>query len=344
MLRMLLFPLVLLFACAVAGAAAVEASPDPWLTIPGGEGPGKGKKVVLVCGDEEYRSEQTIPELARILAHRHGFDCTVLFAVAPKTGTINPNYNRNIAGTEQLDSADLLIMLIRWRDLPDDQVKHFVDYVESGRPVIGLRTATHPFKLSSPTFAKYTWDSKVPGYEGGFGQQVLGTTWIYHHGAHKKEGTRGIFAPGQEHNPILRGIEPGTIFGTTDVYGLHLPLPGDSTPLVLGQVTETLEPNSKPVAGPKNDPMMPVAWTKSYTGASGKTSRVFTTTMGASQDLTFEGTRRMLVNAVYWTLGMENRIPAKSDVRFVTDFHATMYGDQPDSAYQPGIRPGDLPK
>ena len=70
----------------------------------------------------------------------------------------------------------------------------------------------------------------------------------------------------------LPGIKPGSVFGPTDVYGVRLPLPGDSLSLVLGEVTETLEPDSKAVNGSKNEPMMPVAWTKTYRGTSGKSS------------------------------------------------------------------------
>ncbi len=73
--------------------------------------------------------------------------CTVLFAIDKKDGTINPNQNDNIPGLEALDSADLLILFTRFRNLPDDQMRHIVDYVESGKPIIGLRTATHAFAL-----------------------------------------------------------------------------------------------------------------------------------------------------------------------------------------------------
>ena len=88
-------------------------------------------------------------------------------------------------------------MLTRFRDLPDSQMKHIVDYVEAGRPIVGLRTATHAFELkTSPTYRRYSWNSKE--WDGGFGRQVLGETWINHHGRHKVQSTRGIFAAGQE--------------------------------------------------------------------------------------------------------------------------------------------------
>src|SRR5207249_2354615 len=111
----------------------------------GTNGPGKGKHIVLVSGDEEYRSEEALPQLGKILAKRHGFKCTVLFAINPKDGTIDPNRNDNIPGLKALRNADLAIFFLRFRNLPDDQMKEVVDYVESGRPIIGLRTATHSF-------------------------------------------------------------------------------------------------------------------------------------------------------------------------------------------------------
>ncbi|NMC22107.1 MAG: hypothetical protein GYA33_17000, partial [Thermogutta sp.] len=73
---------------------------DQWVTYEGGEGPGKGKHIVLVSGDEEYRSEEALPMLGKILAKRHGFRCTVLFAIDPETGEIDPLNVTNIAGLE----------------------------------------------------------------------------------------------------------------------------------------------------------------------------------------------------------------------------------------------------
>src|SRR5258708_35624254 len=257
--------------------SASRQEPRTWISIPGSNGPGKGKLVVLIAADEEYRSEETLPQLAKILAKRHGFKCIVLFGIDPKDDAICPNVTDNIPGLENLKKADLLIMLMRWRNLPDDQMKQIIDYAESGRPMIGMRTSTHPFNLKDSNYQKYSWNYKGSDYEGGFGRQVFGETWISHHGEHGKEGTKGIIAGGMQNHPILMGIAPGSIFGPTDVYGVRLPFPGDSLPLVLGEVTETLEPNSKPVAGSKNDPMMPVAWTKTYRGSSGTTARVFMT-------------------------------------------------------------------
>ena len=299
------------------------------------EGTPKGKHIVLVSGDDEYRSEEALPQLGKILAKHHGFDCTVLFAVDPETGEINPDVQTNIPGIEALDKADLMLMLLRFRNLPDKQMKHVVDYVESGRPIVALRTSTHAFKFEGESpYAHYGFDNEE--WDGGFGRQVLGETWVNHHGHHGKESTRGIIAPSQADHPIVRGIQDGDIWGPTDVYGVNLPLPGDSTPLVLGQVLVGMSSDDKPVAGEKNDPMMPVAWTKSYQGKSGKTSRTFTTTMGASQDCQSAGLRRLIVNACYWALEMEDQISPDSSVDIVGEYKPTPYGFH---TFTRGVRP-----
>ena len=156
---------------------------DPWLSIPGTAGPGKGKTVVLISGDEEYRSEEALPQLAKILATRHGFDTVTLFAIEPATGEINPNNGKNIPGLEALAKADLVVMGLRFRALPPDQMKLIDEYLMKGKPVIGLRTSTHAFNIpKGRKFEKYTWTYGGKEYEQGFGRQVLGETWISHHG------------------------------------------------------------------------------------------------------------------------------------------------------------------
>lgn len=308
-----------------------------WVTYEGTDGPLKGKHVVLVGGDEEYRSEEGLPQLGKILAKHHGCKATVLFAVNPSTGEIDPNYGQNIPGLEALDSADLMIILARFRNLPDDQMQHIVNYVESGKPIMGLRTATHAFNLDGKSkFAKYTWNGK--DWDGGFGRQVLGETWISHHGDHGSQSTRGLIAKGQESNPIVRGIKDGDVWGPTDVYGVRLPLPGDSQPIIMGQVLAGMKSDDKPVEGKQNDPMMPVAWVKSFTGEKGNKARVFTTTMGSSTDLESEGLRRLLANAAYWCLNMEDKIPEKANVEIVGEYKPTRFGF---NAFKKGVKPAD---
>ena len=323
----------------VNGSAGEEAASDktPALRIvyDGFDGPGRGKHVVLVSGDEEYRSEEALPQLGKILARHHGFKCTVLFAVDPKTGLTDPNTNSNIPGTEALASADLMIIATRFRNLPDEQMKHIADYVDAGKPIIGMRTATHAFKIPpGKTYSRYSFKSRK--WPDGFGRQILGETWIAHHGRHGSQSTRGVIVPAERDNPIVRGCED--IWGPTDVYRVRLPLPGDSKPLVMGQVLTGMKPADKPVGGKQNEPMMPVAWTRTYKAKTGRVGRVFTTTMGASTDLASEGLRRLLVNAAYWAAGLEKKIPAKANVDIVGTYNPTNFGF---GRFTKGVRPAD---
>jgi type 1 glutamine amidotransferase len=225
----------------------------------------------------------------------------------------------NIPGLEALRKADLMILFTRYLEIPDDQMKEIVDYTNSGRPIVGLRTATHAFnyvkRLDSP-YAKYGAQSK----DGGYGRQVLGETWIAHYGAHQKESTRGVVVAGMQDHPILRGVRD--IWGESDVYEIT-GLSGDSRPLVMGQVLLGMDPSSAPDPGKK---LMPIAWIKTYTGESGKTARVFMTTMGHVMDFKNEGFRRMLVNACYWAMGMEKQILPSGNVDFVDEYKPSPIG------------------
>jgi len=289
--------------------------------LPLGAASGKGKHIVFVVGDQEYRSEESMPALARILAERHGFKCTVLLPVNRQTGEIDPQTIDNIPGLEALRKADLMVLFARWLELPDEQMKEIVDYTNSGRPVVGVRTSSHPFnyrKNRGSPYAKYSYNSKE--FDGGYGRQVLGETWIRHYGVHQKESTRGVIAPGMERHPILKGVKD--IWGESDVYEITT-LTGDSKPLVLGQVLAGMQPGSPPNPDKK---LTPVAWTKSYTGEAGKKARVFMTTMGHPGDFKNEGFRRLVVNGCYWAAGMESRISAKSRVDFAGPYDPNPIG------------------
>lgn len=311
---------------------------DLWVVYEGADGPGKGKHIVLLSGDEEYRSEETMPQFGKILAERHGFKCTVLFSL-DEDGLIDPENQQNVTGLQALEDADLMIIFFRFRRPPDKDTKYIEDYLNSGKPIIGMRTSTHAFIHDTGPYTKWSNASKEEGWEGGFGRQVLGEKWISHWGRHGKQSTRGLIAAGQENHPILRGIKDGDIWGATDVYEVRKPMLPTVTPLVLGQILDAMLPNSDPVEGERNDNIMPVSWTNAYTGPSGKTNRVFNTTMGASQDFANEGTRRMLVNAAYWALEMEEQIPeGGANVDLVGDYIYTPFGF---GAHIKGIRPAD---
>ncbi|MCP3914736.1 MAG: ThuA domain-containing protein [bacterium] len=294
-----------------------------------------GKHVVLIAGDEEYRSEEALPMLGRILARHHGFRCTVLFSLDAESGAIDPMNQTNIPGTEVLDEADLMVIFLRFRELPDAQMAPIVRYVESGKPIVGIRTATHAFAYSrdkSNKFGSYTWRNKE--WPGGFGKQILGETWVAHHGGHGSESTRGVREAGQEEHPLLRGYVD--VWGPTDVYTVR-ELPSDATVLLRGRVLAGMGPDAMPVAGEKNEPMMPLVWVRETPLADEKTRRVVTSTIGASTDFTSEGLRRVMVNGCFWALAME--VPERADVRIIGTYEPLPFGF---GGFQKGVKPSDL--
>jgi len=337
----------------------VNSQDDKWLNW---QGNGKMPHVVLVSGDEEYRSEEALPQLAKILSIRHGFKCTVLFAQDPNLqGIINPNYSHHIPGLELLETADMMILFTRFRALPDTQMKHIDNFLKSGKPILGMRTATHAFHYAK-TESNYNhydnYHESEDGWNGGFGRLVLGEHWISHHGKHGHQSTKGLIAIEGRGHPILNSIKDGDIWAASDVYGVRLPLPPSCQTLVLGQVTDRegaydekdarLGMRPSDYKKPKttiqkdnqdneyemnqNDPMMPVAWIKNYQLPGGKSGKCFNTTIGASVDLLAEGTRRMLINGVFWCLDLE--VPEKANVEIVDTFEPTPFAFHKDEYWK----------
>jgi type 1 glutamine amidotransferase len=307
-----------------------------WVRYEGKEGPGKGKHIVFLSGDEEYRSEESLPMMAKILSQHHGFTCTVLFAIDPQTGVIDPKQQTNIPGIEQLQKADLVFMCLRFRELPDNQMKYFDEYLNSGKPIIALRTSTHAFAYSrnkESVYAKYSYNSKVNNWENGFGKIVLGETWVSHHGVHGSEGTRGLINGLSASHPILKGVKD--IWGPTDVYTVN-GLGANSEVLLYGQSTLGMT-STAPLSYEKT--IMPVAWTRYYQGEKGKTTKIFATTMGAATDLVSEDLRRMLINASYWALELEAQIPDRANAETVGNYDPTQFGFD---KFKKGMKPSDF--
>ena len=320
-------------------------NPGGGIVFEGGAGPGAGKHIVLLAGDEEYRSEEMLPQLAKILALHHGFKCTVLFSLDPQTGEIDPAEYRNMPGLEALATADLCIPLIRFRNWPDAQMKFFADYYLAGKPFVALRTSTHAFNgipASSP-YQSFNYANRI--WLGGFGKQVLGETWISHWGKHKSQATRAIIEPAATADPILRGVS--SFIGPTDVYEAYPP--ADAKIILRGQVLSGMTEIGGAANGRKrrvdgqeqnvNSPMMPVAWTREPRNPLGRYSRIFTCTMGTAAELQEESFRRLLVNAAYWALGMTEQISSKANVGLVGNYTARSLGFD---GFSKGVKPSDL--
>jgi hypothetical protein len=331
---------VLALVLTVSSIALPLQSAPTSLTFRGTRGPGVGKHVVLLSGDEEYRSEESMPMLAKLLSARHGFTTTVLFAL-DADGTINPNNGTSLSDPAELDRADLIVMALRFRHWSDDTMARFERKVLAGTPIVALRTSTHAFNgfpADSP-WAHWNYNNN-----GGFGREILGETWVNHWGRHKIEATRGAIEPSARAHPVLRGIS--AIFGNTDVYEAYPA--SDADVLVRGLVLQTLAPDAPVASYPKarssdkqpqdvNTPAMPIVWTRLHRNANGTVNRTLTSTIGSATDFADEGVRRLIVNGVFWAQGLD--VPAKADVTIVDPYEPSFYGFD---AFRKGLRPADF--
>jgi hypothetical protein len=291
------------------------------LTYEGSSGVGKGKHIVFIASDHEYRGEETCPAIARILAKRHGFKCTVLFGL-DNDGYIKPG-SSSIPGMEALAKADMMFLFLRFLAPDDATMKHFTDYLDRGGPVLGLRTTTHGFNGLKGKNSKYNYNSRDKSYDWGFGRQVIGETWrpregAGHYGSNHKFSTRMFVVPEQKDHPVVLGV--------TDMHamaGAYSAVPIEGS-VILGknQVLDSMKPDGKPLA---NKPPSPCIWVREYESKSGKKGRVFASTQGASEDIVSEGVRRCIINGVFWCMGLEKNIKADMNVDFVGPYKPTTF-------------------
>ncbi len=293
----------------------------------------KGKRLVLIASDHEYRAEETIPALARILAKHHGFHCTVLFGLNA-AGEIEAGAS-HIPGLEALADADGMVIFARFLALPPEQMKHIDAYLRRAGPVLGLRTSTHAFNYPAERkddpYYRYHFRYGDEDYRSGFGHQVLGQTWVGHYGKNHIQSTRISLVPSQTKHPILRGVGEMHV----QAGGYNAEPSDDWTILTTAQPLMSMSRDGAPDA---SKPPMASEWTRSYRGENGQAGRVFTSLYGASEDFLDANYRRMLVNAVYWSLGLEDAISAASTVALVGPYEPNPFGHRQEAR---GIKPAD---
>lgn len=308
------------------------------LTFEGTEGPGKGKHIVFIANDHEYRSEETCPLVAKILAKHHGFKCTVLFGV-DENGHIQAG-SAPIPHLEVLKEADLLFFYTRFMALPDEQADALVDYFERGGPTVGLRTSTHCFNGQKGKWDKLNFNYTGEDYLGGLGEQIYGNSWHktrgqQHYGYNHKQGSHLTAAQGSDH-PILTGVSPFHAY--SGAYSSRPPK--DASPLLNVQVLKTFHHSTE--LDPEKETVN-AGWARNhYIAPSGtkKEARVVYTSFGASEDLKDESSRRFLVNSVYWALGLEDHIKVDSKVDFVGGFNPSPYTTG--AFFREKVKPSDL--
>jgi len=275
--------LVLLGFAAVASGLGAQAPTAP----------GRAPHVVFVTGDDEYRSEISMPMIAAILEKRHGLRTSVAYAKP------TPQTKDRIEGLEALATADLMVMFLRYRALPDVELNQILSYVKSGKPLVGFRTSTHAFN--------YPAGNPHTDLNDGFGLDVWGQKWITHHG-HTSTTTVGVRPEAASH-PILRGVTP---FAAKSWLYHVAPLNGPATLLLDGTAVNS----EKAQKAEQFPPVQPVAWTREHAGG-----RVFFTTLGHPGDFEQPSMRRLVVNGILWALGRD--VPAQgADATPVTPYVA----------------------
>ena len=309
------------------------------LRYQGEAGPGEGKHIVFIANDHEYRSEETCPALARILAKHHGFTCTVLFG-EDESGHIKAGSD-NLPYLEELKDADLLVFFTRFMNLPDEDVQHLVDYYESGKPTIGIRTSTHAFNKQEGKWSKLNFDYEGEDYLGGLGEQIYGNTWHEsrgqdHYGPNHAQGCYIFPAKDQSTHPIWRGVRNMHAF--TGAYRSRLPV--GATSVADLKVLNTFHPS---VDFDQDKDVVTAAWTRPfYYAPSGKKkeARMLYSSFGGSEDLLDENVRRFLINSSFWALGMEEAIQSDLNVSFIGSFDPSP--NMTGAFYREGVKPLDL--
>lgn len=248
--------------------------------------------VVLVCGTLHYSPELTMPVFAKEL-ERFGFKTTVVL------GAGNPEKKTEgvLPGLEVLSDADVAIFFMRFLKMPEDEFQPIKEYLESGKPVIGLRTANHSFKYA-PDHPLYEWND-------GFGRRALAGPYIVH-----QAGTTDISVlPTAANHPILANVKktqwvsPGTLYLTRLEPGVE--------PLVIGkgQGRDRLLNRSwgSIMVNKSEADIVAWAWENEWGG------KVFGTSFGHPGDFAEEAHNRILINSVHWCLDREVP-PAEAEI------------------------------
>jgi len=229
--------------------------------------------VVLLIGEDEYQTDRTLPAFADAELADRGLRLTVIHA--------NPRDLNDFPGLEALDSAEMLLVSVRRRTPPAEQLARIRAFVESGKPVAGIRTASHAFSLRNnqpPPSGHAAWPE--------FDAQVLGGHYVGHHDAPGAGVPRTLVwvVPNETDHPVLAHVPSDEIAVGSSLYKTS-PLSSSATALMMGRV-EGIEPQE------------PVAWTNTH--AMG--GRVFYTSLGHIDDFRLPAFRRLLLNGVFWAL------------------------------------------
>jgi type 1 glutamine amidotransferase/nicotinamidase-related amidase len=230
----------------------------------------KRPQIVFMIGEDEYKTWETLPKFAQVELAWRGLSISII-QQSEKNKQEFPGL------VEALREADLLLVSTRRRGPPKDQLDAVRAHLAAGKPLIGIRTASHAFapRGKDAEKASDSWNS--------FDPDVLGGNYTGHHGAGPKATI--TLAAGAENHPILTGVDPARLASNGSLYKVS-PLKPDATVLLTGTTP--------------NDPSEPVAWTRAY---GQKQARIFYTSLGHWDDFENASFRRLLLNAILWAVG-----------------------------------------
>ena len=224
--------------------------------------------VAILMAEDEYKTEVTLPAWGREHLGKE-FRTTCLYG--------NEAERNDLPGLEALESADVLLVSVRRRVPTAAQLAAIRKFIEAGKPVVGIRTASHAFSLrdgAPPPEGHSAWLT--------FDPDVLGGHYTGHHGFGPKVA---VSLPGETPHPILTGVDLSQLQGNGSLYKVS-PLAISATPILLGTIPDT--------------PTEPLAWV--YTNKYG--GRVFYTSLGHIDDFAEPAFQRLLLNGVRWAAGL----------------------------------------
>lgn len=240
------------------------------------------RSVAILIGEDEYQTDKTLPEFARKELEPLGFKVTIVHSSKDDKNDF-PGLIQAVA------KADVVLVSIRRRTPPKAQLDAVHAHLAAGKPLVGIRTASHAFSLREK-------DKPLP--EGlaswtTFDPEILGGNYTGHHGEGPKVAIKVV--EGAAKNPILNGVDIGNLVGNGSLYKVS-PLKTTAHPLLMGTI-------------PGKD-AEPVAWTN--TPAPIK-ARVFYTSLGHIGDFEETAFRKLLVNALCWTVDYPIQAETKED-------------------------------
>ncbi len=233
--------------------------------------PAQAANIVFMIGEEEYFTWETLPEFARKELEPLGHHVTFIHADKADKN----NFTGLVAA---LKDADLLLVSVRRRTPPKEQLDAVRAFLAAGKPLIGIRTASHAFALRPKD--KLIDDQHANWQE--FDPAVLGGNYHDHHKG--KDQTICTVAAGAESHAILKDIPLSEFIGHGTLYK-NTPLAKTTTPLLIGAIP--------------GQPAEPVAWTHRY---GPKQAKIFYTSLGHPDDFKEPAFRKLLLNAIAWAL------------------------------------------